>query len=86
MYEEVDIREIKKDLKRKFSIDSEIIHSDLINGLGINNTYFNWRNYKEIDEVEFELAKIVDYIQKEYECFCEYLTLESDYEVIFNIY
>ena len=86
MYEEVDIREVRKDLKRKFNINSEIIHSDLINGLGVNNIYFNWEDCKECDEVEFELTEIVDYIQKEYGCFCEYLTLESDYEVIFNIY
>lgn len=83
MYEEVDIREVRKDLKRNFNINSEIIHSGLINGLGINNIFVDCKEYEDI---EVNLIKISDYIQEEYECFCEYSTLDKGYEVIFNIY
>lgn len=83
MYEEVDIREVRKDLKRKFNINSEIIHSDLVNGLGINNIFVDCKEYEDI---EVDLIKISDYIQEEYECFCEYITSDKGYEVIFNIY
>lgn len=83
MYEEVDIREVRKDLERKFNINSEIIHSDLINGLGVNNIFVDCKEYEDI---EVNLIKISDYIQEEYECFCEYNVLDKGYEVIFNIY
>lgn len=84
--EGMDIEYLKRRFKRKFNIKSEIIKNDLINGLGVFDTYILNGEVVDYSEIETKVIEVADYVQEEYGGYCEYSILDSGYEVIFNFY
>lgn len=88
MYEEIDLKEVKKELEREFNYDFEIIVKELVNGVAILDVgYVN--NY-DFDDYYFTLSSIAttvcDFVQGNHDVFCEYSILDEGYEILFNIY
>lgn len=88
MYEEVDIKEIKKELESEFCYDFEVMIKELLNGIAILDTGVIKNG--DFDDYYGNLESIAEnicyFVQDNHDVFCEYSILDEGYDIIFNIY
>ena len=82
MYEEINMTELRNDLKRKFDLVGEIkgnrLCFDEFNGYIVSDD-----RYCEVEDL---CKSICERIQDKYDCFCDYSLLDEEYEFIIEIF